>query len=140
MPKQNATVRAADYRALADFRYELRRFLKWSEDAARAVGLEPQQHQLMLAIKGLPPGVDASVGYLSERLMVKHHSTVELIDRLDARGLVRRDRSTEDRRRISVRLTPKGERLIAKLSRHHAEMLRTTSALMAALRALNSPP
>ena len=103
MPKQTAAVRAVDYRSLAEFRYELRRFLKWSEDAARSVGLEPQQHQLMLAIKGLPPGTEASVRYLSERMLVKHHSTVELIDRLDARGLVRRQRSTEDRRRISVR-------------------------------------
>lgn len=139
MPRQTPAARAVDYRSLAEFRYELRRFLKWSEDAARSVGLEPQQHQLMLAIRGLPSGTEASVRYLSERMLIKHHSTVELIDRLDARGLVRRQRSTEDRRRISVHLTPKGERVLAKLYRHHAELLRITSALIAALRALNPP-
>src|SRR3989442_8012669 len=88
-----------DYRALAEFRYQLRRFERFSERAARAVGLEPQQHQLLLAVKGMPAGVPATIGLLAERLQVQHHTAVELVDRMQARGLVRRSRAGADRRR-----------------------------------------
>ena len=73
-----------DYRALAEFRYQLRRFDRFSERAARAVGLEPQQHQLLLAVKGMPAGVHATIGLLAERLQVQHHTAVELVDRMQA--------------------------------------------------------
>ena len=126
-----------DYQTLAEFRYQLRRFLKRSEDAAREVGLEPQQHQLMLAIKGAPEGAEATIRYLSERLLLKHHSTVELVDRLEAGALVQREQSRDDRRRVCVRLTKKGEALVARLARHNAEMLRGATPLMRALEAIN---
>jgi DNA-binding MarR family transcriptional regulator len=122
------------YQALAEFRYQLRRFLRRSEDAARAVGLEPQQHQLLLAIRGLPPGYEPTIGELAERLQVQHHSAVELIDRLEQRGLVRRERSQRDRRQVYVRLTPDGERLLEELSAFHwQELQETAPRLIAAL-------
>src|SRR5487761_1614906 len=78
-----------DYQALADFRYGIRRFLNFSEQAARAAGIEPQQHQALLAIKGLPAARNATIGALAERLQIQHHSAVELADRLEARALLR---------------------------------------------------
>src|SRR5438067_13119315 len=89
----------ADYRALAEFRYQLRRFLRFSEQTTREMGLEPQQHQLLLALKGLPNGRNATVGDLAERLQLRHHSTVELIDRLAERSLIERTRDETDQRR-----------------------------------------
>ena len=100
----------SDYRALAELRYQVRLFLHFSEREARKMGLEPQQHQLMLALKGLPPGRRPTVGTLAERLQIQHHSTVELVNRLSAGGLVRRNRGDEDRRQVLLGLTPKGER------------------------------
>lgn len=105
-----------DYRALAEFRYQMRRFLHFSEQAARTVGLEPQQHQLLLAVKGLPEGKKATIGELAQRLQIQHHSTVELVDRLAERGFVARHRDDEDLRRVLVRLTSKGEELLQQLS------------------------
>ena len=82
----------SDYQALAELRYQIRRFLHFSEQAARNAGLEPQQHQLMLALKGLPEGVRPRIGELAERLQIQHHSAVELINRLAAAGYVKRGR------------------------------------------------
>jgi DNA-binding MarR family transcriptional regulator len=90
----------------------------------------------MLAVKGAAPDQDVTVGYLSERLQLKHHSTVELIDRLEARGLVRRQRVAEDRRRVRVELTGKGERVLVQLSLHHIEAIRSARGLVRALDAL----
>ena len=109
----------AAYRALAEFRYQIRRFLRFSEQAARAAGLEPQHHQLLLAVKGLPRRGHATVGELAERLQVQHHSAVELIDRLAERRLVRRRRALVDRRQVFVELTPRGETVLRELSLHH---------------------
>lgn len=114
-----------DFQKLAAFRYQLRRFLRLSEEAARAVGLEPQQHQLLLAVKGLPDDRQASVGEIAERLQLQHHSTVELINRLEERGLVERERSEADRRQVLVRLTPHGDDLLHELSVFHRSELRT---------------
>ena len=97
-----------DYRALAELRYQVRRFLHFSEGAARAAGLEPRQHQLLLALKGLPAGVAPLVGELAKRLQIQHHSAVELVNRLSAGGYVRRQRGGEDRRQVMVSLTPRG--------------------------------
>src|ERR1700748_3682876 len=90
--------RAIDYRSLADFRYEFRRFLNFSEQAAREAGIEPRQHQALLAIKGLIPNQKATVGALAERLQVQHHTAVELVNRLEKKELIRRSRNGVDRR------------------------------------------
>jgi DNA-binding MarR family transcriptional regulator len=114
-----------DYRALAEFRYQLRRFMHFSEQMARSVGLEPQQHQLMLAVKGMPEDRKTTIGEIAERLQLQHHSTVELVDRLVERGLVERQRDDEDHRRVFVHLTAKGEEVLHQLSAAHLEELRT---------------
>lgn len=124
-----------DYQALAGFRYEIRRFLNFSESAARDAGIEPQQHQALLAIKGLPPGSVATVGTLAERLQIRHHSAVELSHRLEANGLVERTRSRSDARQVLLRLTRRGERLLESLSLSHRDELRTAGPrLVEALR------
>jgi DNA-binding MarR family transcriptional regulator len=117
-------VKTSDYRALAEFRYRLRRFVRFSEEAARKAGLEPQQHQLLLAVKGLPKGAKATVGALAERLQIQHHSAVELVDRLAERGFVRRFRDPSDRRQVFVRLRPGGEKILRALSLYHLAELR----------------
>ena len=98
-----------DYVALAELRYQIRRFVRFSEEVCRNTGLKPQQHQLMLTLKGLPEGTRPSVGDIARRLQIKHHSTVELIDRLVARGVVRRHRGEADKRRCCL-LWPARER------------------------------
>ena len=112
---------AVDYRSLAEFRYRIRRFLRFSEETARSAGLEPQQHQLLLIIRGLPPEVEPTVGELAERLQIRHHSVVELIDRLERKRFVHRRRGDRDRRKVLVGMTPEGERLLESLSASHLE-------------------
>jgi DNA-binding MarR family transcriptional regulator len=115
---------APDYRTLAAFRYALRRFLSFSAAAARESGLSPPQHQALLAIKGFPEDGAMSVGELAERLALRHHSAVGLVDRLARRRLVRRARDPDDRRRVHVRLTARGESLLERLSAAHRDELR----------------
>lgn len=135
----NDEISMAEYQALAEFRYQLRRFLRFSEQAARAAGLEPQQHQLLLAIKGLPEGKKATISALAERLQLEHHSTVELTDRLVERGFVERCRDEADQRRVLVNLTLRGEEVLQKLSRsHQAELQSVGPALVQALNELLS--
>jgi len=123
-----------DYQSLAEVRYQIRRFLHFSEQAARKAGLEPRQHQLLLALKGLPKGTRPRIGELAERLQIQHHSTVELANRLAARGYIRRQRAGEDRREVLLALTAKGVRILRELSLHHRAELRTQGpALLAAL-------
>ncbi len=125
----------ADYEWLAEVRYQIRRYLRFSEQASRAAGLEPRQYQLMLAIKGLPKGTRPRIGELAERLQIQHHSTVELVNRLSAGGYVRRHRAGDDRREVLLALTPKGERVLRKLFLDHRAELRTRGpALIAALK------
>jgi DNA-binding MarR family transcriptional regulator len=132
MKKSHTT---SDYESLAEVRYQLRRFLHFSEQAARDAGLEPQQHQLMLALKGLPEGARPRIGELADRLQIRHHSTVELIDRLSSAGLVRRHTAPEDRREVLVALSAKGERILRDLSFHHrAELRKRGPALIRALK------
>jgi DNA-binding MarR family transcriptional regulator len=129
-----------DYRALAEFRYQIRKFLRLSEEAARAAGLEPQQHQLLLAVKGIPDGARARIGEIAERLQIQHHSTVELVDRLERNGFVSRRRSDHDKREVLIALTPKAERLLRELSLHHHALLQTYgSVLISSLRKSMSP-
>ncbi|MGA9797574.1 MAG: MarR family winged helix-turn-helix transcriptional regulator [Terriglobales bacterium] len=134
------TLAASDYQALAELRYQLRLFLHFSEHAARKMGLEPQQHQLILALKGLPAGTRPTIGTLAERMQLQHHSTVELVNRLSAGGLVRRHRALEDRRQVLLGLTTKGEKVLRELSMGHKAELRTQGpALVAALERVTRP-
>lgn len=119
----DGSITQSDFRALAEFRYHIRRFLRFSEQCARDAGIEPQQYLLMLAIKGLPDGVRPRVGEIAERLQIQHHSTVELIDRLEKQAYVQRSRSPEDRREVNVSLTTKGEKLLRELALSHREQL-----------------
>ena len=113
-----------DYQAMAEFRHQIRRFLRFSEEAARQAGLEPQQYLMLLALKGLPDGRRGRIGEVAERLQIQHHSTVELVDRLEKRGMVRRRRSEADRREVLLELTPRGEKLLRDLALYHREELR----------------
>jgi len=119
-----------DYQTLAEFRYQIRHFLAFSERAARAHGLDAQQHQLLLALKGLPPGTTPTIGALAERLHVRHHSAVGLIDRLDQKGLVVRESDDADRRRVLVRISARGEAVLRKLTHLHQEELSTAGPLL----------
>ena len=114
-----------EYRALAELRYRIRHFLREGDAVAQAAGLEPQQYLLLLAIRGLPAGAEATIQTLAERLVLKHHSTVELIDRLETHGYVRRSRGRDDRRRVMVSLLPRGERLLEQVARHRIGELRS---------------
>ncbi|HTE53244.1 MAG TPA: MarR family transcriptional regulator [Kofleriaceae bacterium] len=135
-PVPGARLSTADYRSLADFRYQLRRFLAFSEEQARVVGLNPQQHQLLLAVRAAPEA--PTIGTLAERLILRHHSVVGLLDRLEQRGLVRRERSPDDRRQARVRITPAGARVLHRLAlAHRAELRRTRPQLVDALQKLS---
>jgi DNA-binding MarR family transcriptional regulator len=114
-----------EYEALFGFRYALRRFLRFSEQGARSAGLTPQQHQLLLAVKGQPERDWASVSDLAEALQVRHHTAVELVDRCEQAGLVRRAASPTDRRLVRVGLTEKGESVLARLSARNLRELTT---------------
>jgi DNA-binding MarR family transcriptional regulator len=127
----------SDYQALAEFRYQIRKFLHFSEHAVQASGLERGQYQLMLAIKGIPEGVRPRIRELANRMQIQHHSAVELINRLESGGYVRRERAQDDRREVLLALTRKGERVLAELALHHHEELRSAApSLVAALRRL----
>jgi len=125
----------AEYRALAELRHQLRAFLHFSERAAREASLEPQHHQLLLAIKGLPEGQRPTIGTLAQRLCVEHHTAVSLVDKLVAGQLVCRAPSPRDRREVLVEITPDGEARLADLSTLHRSQLQTIGpALLEALR------
>ena len=113
----------ADYRALSEFRYQLRRFLEFSQTAAHAVGLTPRQHQALLAIKGFPTDEAVTVGDLAERLRIRHHSAVELVDRLSEAGLVVRRHDANDQRRVLLSLTDLADGYLAELSAAHLDEL-----------------
>jgi DNA-binding MarR family transcriptional regulator len=121
----------SEYRALADFRHSIRRYLRFSEQAAREAGVEPQQYQFLLAIKGMPDDVRSTVGELADRMQIQHHSTVELVDRMAQRGLVVRKRGSEDRREVMVQLSAKGEKLLRDLAIHHRNELRESAPKLA---------
>src|SRR5436309_12900733 len=126
----NTPMLSADYQALAEFRYQIRRFIRFSEQVARTAGIEPQQHQLLLAVKCIPPDKKATVRELAERLQLQHHSIVELVDRLAEGGFVERQRDEEDQRRVLVRLTPRGEELLQRISSSTLAELRVAGPLL----------
>jgi DNA-binding MarR family transcriptional regulator len=120
----------ADYRALAAFRHEIRKFIAFSEQAARDAGIEPQQHQLLLAVRGLPERLRPTIGAIAERLCVQHHTAVALVDKLEMRGLILRERSEADRREVLLRVTYDGEALLRTLSALHRLQLETVGPNM----------
>jgi len=122
------TITTDEYRALAELRHRIRLFVGEGDAKAHAEGLEPQQSLILLAIRGLPESAEATIRMLAERLALKHHSVVELVDRLEERGLVKRARSREDRRRVLVSLLPRGEKLLEEVARHRISELRSSGA------------
>ena len=113
----------ADYEVLAAFRYQIRQFLHFSEEAARKAGLNPQQHQALLALKGLPAGTEPNIGEIAARLQIRHHSAVELVERLERTGFVRKKRGPDDRRHVTLEMTAEGEQVLEQLSLAHREEL-----------------
>jgi len=135
--EKNLTQR--DYESLAEFRHQIRRFLRFSEQAALDAGLEPRQHQVLLAIKGLPANVRPKIAEIAERLQIQHHSAVELVNRLEAGGFVQRERGSKDRREVLLQITPRGEKVLRELSLHHRAELRSQGpALLESLQQLIS--
>jgi DNA-binding MarR family transcriptional regulator len=123
-------ITTAEYRALAELRYRIRKFVGEGDAAARGAGLEPQQYLLLLALRGLPDGEEATIRTLADRLALKHHSAVELIDRMELHGYVRRSRSRDDRRRVLVALLPRGEKLLEQVARDRIGELRASGAAL----------
>ena len=133
------TLTKADYEQLAEIRHLLRRFLAFSEGAAQAAGLTAQHHQALLAIKGYPGRERVTVGELAERLGIKPHSAVELLNRLEERNLVRRRTDAADRRQVMVEITAEAEAVLAELSVAHREELRRLAPLFSALLSEGTP-
>ena len=119
-------ISAAEFRGLAELRYRIRLFLKEGDATARAAGLEPQQYLMLLAIRGLPSDVPGKIRTLADRLALKHHSAVELVDRLEQHGYVKRTRSREDRRQVLVSLLPKGQKLLERVVQKRIGELRAS--------------
>ncbi len=120
----------SEYRALAEFRYQLRRFLRHMEDQVREVGINPQQWQLVLAIKGLPKGQLPTISQLAERMQLNHNSMVELVDRCEEHGLLRRTRLDNDRRQVTLSITPQGETLLRRLGSASRLELRSVGPML----------
>jgi DNA-binding MarR family transcriptional regulator len=110
-------------KTLAEFRYQLRRFLLFSESAALEAGLQPQQHQLLLQVAGAPENISVTISYAAERLALKHNSTVELVDRSEREGLLERRADVDDKRRAVLRVTRKGKQVLGRLAGDHAKEL-----------------
>jgi DNA-binding MarR family transcriptional regulator len=111
------------YQRLAEFRFQLRRFLHFSHVAAEQAGVRPQQYQLLLCVHGMPDELDATIATVAARMLLKHNSAVELVDRTIEQGLLRRVSDSTDHRRILLRMTPQGERVLASLAEYHLEEL-----------------
>jgi DNA-binding MarR family transcriptional regulator len=128
----------SEFRALAELRYQIRKFVQDGDVTARKAGLEPQQYLLLLALRGLPLGSETSIRTLAERLALQHHSAVELVDRMEEHGYVKRTRSTKDRRQVLVSLQSRGEKLLQKVAQKRLielrsngqELVKTISALL----------
>lgn len=119
-----------EYLALGEFRYQLRRFLRNMEEANRLLGANPQQYQLVLAIKGLPHDLAPTISHLAERMQLNHNSMVELVDRCEEHNLLRRTRSATDRRQVTLSILPEGEALLRKLGVAARQELRDTGPML----------
>lgn len=132
-----AKITEDEYQALGELRYRIRRFLQEGDETAKQAGLEPQQYLLLLAVRGLPARQEATISVLADRLSLRHHSAVGLIDRMEARGYVKRIRGREDRRQVLVSLQPRGEKLLERVVEQRIIELRANGrALVAAISAL----
>jgi DNA-binding MarR family transcriptional regulator len=138
MPATAKSMTRRQYEALARFRYELRRFMRYSEQVTRRHGLTPLQYQLMLQIRGFPGGREPTVSELAERLQAKHHGVVSLLTRCERLSLIERRANAIDRRSVHVRLTSRGERALERLARLHRDELLARSAPFA-LQGLRAP-
>ncbi len=137
MNLHSSSLSEEEYRALAEFRYHLRRYLHFSESALRSFGIQPQQYLLLLAIKGLPVDRQSTVSTLAERMQIANHTLVELVDRVETAGWVRRTRDPVNNRRVLLSVTPSGEALLERLSiLHRMELLSTGPQLVTALQRL----
>ena len=135
--RSRAATTPLDYRALADLRYLIRRFLRVREVAARAAGVEPQQYVVLLQIKGLEGYEAATLSVLAERLQIRHHAVVQLVDRLASRDMVERRRDGRDRREVVVRMRPRGEKVLNRLAGYSlAELTTEGPSLVASLNRL----
>jgi DNA-binding MarR family transcriptional regulator len=130
---KSQAIAPADYEALAGFRHAVRRYLAFAETGARSVGLTSQQHQALLAIKAHTLTRSMTIGDLAAQLLIKHHSAVELVGRLQKAGFTERVTDLEDRRRVLVSLTEEGERVLAALSSNNLKELRLISPAFAGL-------
>jgi DNA-binding MarR family transcriptional regulator len=125
------------YRALAEFRRQIRKFLHFSETTAKEYSIEPQQHQLLLAVHGLPEDVKPTIREIASRLFIQHHSAVELVNRLEHTGAIARHAGTDDKREVWIRLTPVGRATLRKLAlAHRTELERTGPELAATLNSI----
>lgn len=133
MAANDEPLRKSDYETLAEFRYALRKFLGFSEEAAAKHGVTPQQYQAMLAIEGFPGRNWLTIGELAEQMRIAHHSAVGLVDRMETMKLVKRSAAKDDRRRVQVTLSAKGRTLLEKLYRVHRDELRSCGPQLTAL-------
>jgi DNA-binding MarR family transcriptional regulator len=120
----------AEYVALAEFRYQVRRFLRHMEDEVRITGVNPQQYQTVLAIKGLPRDQAPTISCLAERMQLNHNSMVELVDRCEQNGLLRRVRSGVDRRQVTLAISAEGEALLKRLGPAARQELRSIGPML----------
>jgi DNA-binding MarR family transcriptional regulator len=128
--KISRPLQETEYVALAEFRYQLRRFLRHMEEEVRHLGINPQQYQLVLAIKGLPKGQVPTISCLAERMQLNHNSMVELVDRCEERNMLRRLRSSADRRQVTLAITAEGENLLRRLGRAARQELRSIGPML----------
>ncbi len=137
MSSSHSDLSQEEYEELADFRYQIRRFLNFSEDAAQSTGIAATQHQALLALKAMPKEGRCTIGWIAERMFLQHQSAVGLVDRLERRDLVVRMPSQDDGRQVVVALTPHGNAILQRLSLAHREELEKTGpALARALQAI----
>jgi DNA-binding MarR family transcriptional regulator len=128
--RTDKTIHPVEYQALAEFRYHIRRYLEFSDSAARSAGLEPRQYQLLLAVKGLAIRIDPTIGNLAENLQIRHHSAVELVNRAEANGLVKRRRTGANRSFVFVSLTKKGEDLLGRAVATRLDEMRVAGPIL----------
>lgn len=128
--KSSRPLQETEYVALAEFRYQLRRFLRHMEEEVRRLGINPQQYQLVLAIRGLPKGQMPTISRLAERMQLNHNSMVELVDRCEERNMLRRMRSSADRRQVTLAITTEGENLLRKLGSAARQELRSIGPML----------
>ena len=128
--KEHKPLNDAEYAALSEFRYQIRKYLRYMEDEAREMGHNPQQYQVLLAIKGLPTGTPPTISAIAQRMQLNHNSMVELIDRCAERGLLRRGRSSSDRRQVTLAITPEGELMLRQLAAAARQQLRAIGPIL----------